>query len=146
MHTAEHDVEVTWEFSIFVVEIRFVCNNHAFQWSLVFHLTIIISTGEFFLFFSKIELLVLPQKWLASWSCLCLCWHNAVVNSRVESILQLNLSQGISMSLFGQHLLLYIALLSSAFSCWNAFRRSNCSGWIMSWRLIPLVVSQVEGF
>ena len=31
MHTAEHDVEVTWEFSIFVVEIRFVCNNHAFQ-------------------------------------------------------------------------------------------------------------------
>ena len=39
-------------------ELRFVCNNHAIQSSLLFHLTIFLSTGDFFL---KIELLLLPQ-------------------------------------------------------------------------------------
>ena len=31
------------------VELRFVCNNSAFQSSLLFHLTIFLSTGDFFL-------------------------------------------------------------------------------------------------
>ena len=79
-----------------------------------------------------IMLQVLTQQWLAS--CLCLCYHNAAGNS----ILQLNLPQGISMSLCGQHLLLCIVLLSSAFSCLKAFWRSYSSVWIMSLRLIGL--------
>ena len=52
-----------WAFSNIVfraVELRFVCNNHAIQYlSLPFHLTIFLSTGDFFL---KIELLLLPQQ------------------------------------------------------------------------------------
>ena len=35
--------------------------------------------------FFKVELLVLPQQWFSS--CLCLCWNNAAVNSRVEALL-----------------------------------------------------------
>ena len=40
------------------IDFRFVCNNHAIQSSLLFHLTIFLWTGDFFL---KIELLLLPQ-------------------------------------------------------------------------------------
>ena len=39
----------TWEFSNFVfktVEIRFACNNHTFQPTLLFHLLIFLFTGE----------------------------------------------------------------------------------------------------
>ena len=47
---------MTWFFINFVfksVEIRFVCKNHAFQSSLLFHLRTFLSTGNFF----KIEVL-----------------------------------------------------------------------------------------
>ena len=39
-----------------------------------------------------------------------------------------------------------IVLLSFAFSCLKAFWRSFCSVWILSLRLIPLIVFQLEGF
>ena len=50
-----------WEFSNFVFntfELRIVCNNHAFQSSLLFHPTIFLSAGEYFF---KIKLFVLFQ-------------------------------------------------------------------------------------
>ena len=71
----------------------------------------------------------------------CLCWHNAAVNSRVATFLQLNCFKWFPMSLFGQHLLLCLALLvpiSFAFICLKAFWRSNYFVWIVSLRLIPL--------
>ena len=45
--------KIQWAFSNLVsqtvtVELRFVCNNHVFQPNLLFHLTIFLSTGEFF--------------------------------------------------------------------------------------------------
>ena len=97
-----------WAFSNIIfrtVELRFVCNNHAIQSSLLFHLTIFLSTGDFFL---KIEFLLLPQRWVAS--CLCLCWHNAAGNSQMGSFLQPNLPQWISMSFFWRCQLLLTAM------------------------------------
>ena len=132
---------MTWEFSNFVfktVEIRFVCNNHAFQSSLLFHLAMFLSTGELFLKSSSLCFLNSDLHLACVWN--CLCWHHAAVNSRVESILQLNCPECIPTSLFGQHLLLCIALLSSTFSCLKAFWRSNssCTVWIVSSRYISL--------
>ena len=74
-----------WEFSKFVFtagEIRFACNNHRFQFSLLFHLTKILSTEFFFL---KIELLLVSYLYL----------HNAALNLQVESILQQNLTSAV---------------------------------------------------
>ena len=53
---------MTWEFpnSVFkTVEIEFVCKNQTFQSSLLFKLTMFLSTGEFSF---TIELLVLPEQ------------------------------------------------------------------------------------
>ena len=62
--STKSDIEHTTEYK--TVELRFVWNNHAFQSSLLFHLTTFLSTGEFFF---KIELLVLPQWWPAWCHC-----------------------------------------------------------------------------
>ena len=81
----------TWEFSNFAfktVEIRFFCNNHAFQSSLLFYFTIFLLTGDFFFqlenFFIRLSSLCFQNSDLHRvWN--CLCWHNAAVDSRVES-------------------------------------------------------------
>ena len=78
-------------------------------------------------------------------TCLCLCWHYAALNSRVGRILQLNLPMNLHVIIFWLHLQLWIALLSSAFSCFKAYWRSNSSVWIVYLRWIPLTVSQLEG-
>ena len=66
-------------------------------------------------------------------SCLCLCWHNAAVNSRVGSILQLSEYQSHYLGSIGSYALHHYPL-----SYLKAFWRSNCSVWIVTLRLIPL--------
>ena len=86
-----------------------------------------------------IELLMLPQQCGLA-SCLGMCWH-AAVNSRAESILQLNLTQSIPdpTHYFEQHLLNFaiVHCMMTIFS-----RASGC--FLFFLRLIPGIVSQPE--
>ena len=130
--------------------LRFVCNNHAIQSSLLFHLTIFLSTGD--CFFSRLSsfCFLTNDLHLAS-RCVCVgITSNAVGNSQMGSIFQPNLPQWISMYfiIWAKFAVMHCITNNNKiyYHLLKGFLRSDCFVWIMSVRLICLMVSYLEGF
>ena len=117
------------------VELRFVCNNHAIQPSILFHMAIFLPTGDLFS--------------ILSYFCFL---NNDFHRPRVRVSIMLQATarwEAFFSQIFPSespcHYLGEICCYALYYyRPLKSFRRSNCSVWIMSVRLIHLMVSQLE--
>ena len=132
----------TWELSNFefkTIQIRFVCNNHIFN--LVFFYI-----WQYFLFDSIS--LRLSSLWFLNcelhhtWVCVGIILQST---TRWKGYFSRIFPTSYMVITFGQHLLLGVALQLSAFSCFKVLW-SSWSFSMMSSRLIPLLITQLEPF